>query len=218
MANAEKRRSAIGDRMHHEVMMQLPVAQVLQVGTGGILAGPEQISFWRDAIQTADSDRPTTVVIDLSLAVFLPQSVENFVFPIARKVASGYYGPSRLVVATPDRSLRNVLAALSAHLGVAMYVCDSPSSLADAQPVGVTPTEQQSLDLLRASGGGVSASDLADEAGLELSAASNRLVNLERRGLVFRIKRGGREGDLFADPRLAPLPAWYGDQGNAAES
>ena len=50
---------------------------------------------------------------------------------------------------------------------------------------------------------GSAASDLADRAGIEATAAGNRLVNLVRKGYVYRWERPRREGDLFVDPRLA---------------
>lgn len=187
----------------------LPSAQVILVGTGGILTGQDQIAFWREAVHTAPPTRPTTIVVDLTNAVLLPSGVESLILKLTRLVASGHYGPSKLVIATPDQSLRNVISGLALFHGLALYLCDSPQSLHDAKAAGATSTEEGSLEIIRTSGGAVSASALAQSADLELSAASNRLVSLEKRGYVFRVKRSGRDGDLFVDPRIAPLPTWY---------
>lgn len=187
----------------------LPPAQVLQVGTGGILT-PQEVPFWRDTFfQTAPPTVPNTLVVDLSLAVPLASSLEEFLVPLARKVVSGFYGPAKLVVCTPDPGVRQAIAGLALLHGLGIYVCESTRALHEAQPVGTTQTEQNSLQIIHTIGGAASASVFAAKAGLELSAASNRLVNLEKRGYVHRVKRGGREGDLFVDPRIVPVPDWY---------
>ena len=48
----------------------------------------------------------------------------------------------------------------------------------------------------------MTASALASAVGLQPTAANNRLVNIERKGFVLRVKRGRDEGDLFVDPRV----------------
>lgn len=184
-------------------------AQVLQVGTGGILT-PQEVPFWRDTFfQTAPPAVPNTFVVDLSLAVPLASALEDFLVPLARKVMSGYYGPAKLVVCSPDAGVRHAISGLALLHGIGVYVCDSIHALHAAQPVGMTPTEQNSFELIQKIGGAVSASVFAAKAGLEPSAASNRLVNLEKRGFVHRVRRSGREGDLFVDPRMASVPDWY---------
>lgn len=187
----------------------LAPAQVVKVGTGGYLV-PQEVAFWRDAFfRTAAPAQAATFVMDLTSAVPLASSLEELIVPLARRVATGHYGAAKLVVCTPDERLRNLIGGLAILHSIAFYVCASPAELQRAVPVGASQTEQESLTLLQSLGGMASASIFAAQASLQLSAASNRLVNLEKRGYVHRVKRGGGEGDLFVDPRTVPLPAWY---------
>ena len=197
--------------------MEPPQVQVLQVGTGGILT-PQEVPFWRDTFfQTALPATPNTLVVDLSLAVPLTSSLEEFIVPLARKVMSGFYGPAKLVVCSPDPHVRRAISSLAMSYNVGLYVCESARALNDARPVGTTPTEQSTIHVIQAMGGITTASAFAAKVNLELSAASNRLVNLEKKGYVHRVKRGGREGDLFVDPRTAIVPDWYAGTDTTAE-
>ena len=49
----------------------------------------------------------------------------------------------------------------------------------------------------------MTASKLAAEEGIKPSAATNRLVNLDRVGYLVRQPRGRREGDVYIEPRSA---------------
>ena len=190
-------------------MTESPQAQVLQVGTGGILT-PQEVPFWRDTFfQTAQPATPNTLVVDLSLAVPLTSSLEEFIVPLARKVMSGFYGPAKLVVCSPDPHVRRAISGLATLHNIGLYISESARTLHDAEPVGTTLTEQNTIQVIQALGGATTASAFAAKTNLELSAASNRLVNLEKKGYVHRVKRGGREGDLFIDPRTASVPDWY---------
>ena len=81
---------------------------------------------------------------------------------------------------------------------------ENPDDLDSARPIGdLTATERSTLELLKDVGGRATASDPADRAGIEATAAGNCLVNLVRKGYVYRCERPRREGDLFVDPRLA---------------
>lgn len=173
--------------------------------TGGLLAGTQQVARWRDSFSTAKPMEPATFVLELSAAVEA-QSLEDLIVPLAQKIKNGHYGSARLIVCTPDSRLRNLIAGIAAVHGLSFFIAASSASLNEAVPIGgPTPTEIQSLRLLQDLGGYASASTFAHKAGIELTAAGNRLSNLEKRGFVHRLKRPGREGDIFLDPRLVSV-------------
>ena len=70
-------------------------------------------------------------------------------------------------------------------------------------PAGdLTRADFETLEELGSSGSVTTVSSLAGAFGLQPTAANNRLVNVERKGFVLRVRRGRDEGDLFVDPRV----------------
>jgi hypothetical protein len=81
-----------------------------------------------------------------------------------------------------------------------------PEDVEEAVPAGsLTPTESDTLEELHAVGGGATAAAFAGAYGLAPNTANNRLLNLERKGYLYRLHGSRREGDLYVDPR-APAP------------
>jgi uncharacterized membrane protein len=133
-----------------------------------------------------------------------PGPLRELILPIAQAIRGGVYGQTVLFVSSAMDGVGDYLQDLAAANDVGLYWSDSPDDLQSARPVGdLTATERSTLELLKDVGGRATASDLADRAGIEATAAGNRLVNLVRKGYVYRWERPRREGDLFLDPRLA---------------
>ena len=85
-----------------------------------------------------------------------------------------------------------------------VYLGNSPFDLRDATPIGsLTQTKSITLDRIVMLGGQVTASMLAAAEGIRPTAATNRLVNLDREGYLVRQPRGRRKGDIFIEPRTA---------------
>lgn len=81
-----------------------------------------------------------------------------------------------LVVSTSQPAVSRVVSMLATALDVTLYLTPAADRLAEAKPVGrVTPTDLESLSTLRDLGGRVTASQFAEAASIEPTAAGNRL-------------------------------------------
>lgn len=133
-----------------------------------------------------------------------PGPLRELVLPVAQAIRGGVYGQTVLFVSSAMDGVGDFLQDLAFANDVGLYWSENPDDLKSARPVGdLTPTERSTLELLKDVGGRATASDLAERAGIESTAAGNRLVNLVRKGYVYRWERPRREGDLFVDPRIA---------------
>jgi uncharacterized membrane protein len=133
-----------------------------------------------------------------------PGPLRELVLPIAQAIRGGVYGQTVLFVSSAMDGVGEYLQDLAIANDVGLYWSENPDDLESARPVGdLTATERSTLELLKNVGGRTTAADLADRAGIEATAAGNRLVNLVRKGYVYRWERPRRDGDLFVDPRLA---------------
>lgn len=188
-----------------------PRVRVIRVSTGGALP-------WRRAqaeikasllIPPAPVKSPETLILDLADDEFEIVALTNMVLPLAERIRKGFHGPVRLVVATRDLGVGQFVDYLASKHSLAIFVSTGTSAdaLRRARPAGaMTATELVTMEaILRAEGPGITASALAERSGIELTAAGNRLVNLEKRGYVYRVRQPGREGDRFIDPRTAFL-------------
>ena len=109
-----------------------------------------------------------------------------------------------LSLARPTRVLEMPFAIWPQAHQLPLYLSPSPSNLWEGNPVGVlTETEKGTLDTIIALGGRVTASSLAAMENIRPSAATNRLVKLDREGYLLRQPRGRREGDIYIEPRSA---------------
>lgn len=174
----------------------------------GDLSDPTRAGATRDRElpPTARQER-TTLVLDLSGKLLSPASLREWIVPLGQRVRGGLYGDVRLVITTPDEATQELIALLAEKYKLGLFLASSPDprDVDDARPIGVlTTAESETLRWLRDAGGALTASQLAALTELEPSAATNRLVNLERRGLVFRLRRDGERADTFVDPRRAP--------------
>jgi len=154
---------------------------------------------------------PTVIDIDLTGMFPTPGVLQDFIVPLMQRIRGGIYDRMTLFVRTHDKSVVDFLDMLAKLHNFAMFVRTSNELYKESLPVGdLTGTERTTLNVLVDVGGAVTATELANDIGIEPTAASNRLVNLAKKGVVYRVSQPRREGDLFVDPRVAAEPATSG--------
>lgn len=148
-------------------------------------------------------------VLNLEGGFFELGVVDEMLMPVARGIPSGAYGDMSVVVVTSDDFVANYVRYLASSNRAPLWLSSSLEGFAEhAEPAGgLTEAEQETLRLVQRIGGRTTAAQLADALGIEQNAAGNRLVNLERKGYMFRHARSKREGDLFVIPIQASAPS-----------
>ena len=158
----------------------------------------------RLATQLKPTDEPQIIVLDLAGIAFTPSALQELVLPLAQRIRGGEHGTIRLVISTTDPGVSDFVRYMAHVHQLPLYLSYSPFDLQAGTPVGdLTETERSTLDTINVLGGHVTASQLAETEGIRPSAATNRLVNLDRVGYLVRHHRGRREGDLYIEPRSA---------------
>jgi hypothetical protein len=177
-------------------------------GTAGPLIDPALISRWRENwLKPSGVGEPTVLAINLEGRFPSPAVLLEIVVPLGLAARGRTLGPLTFVFCTSDSGIREILAALAEKYDVPLFVAPSVQRLAEAIPLGsLTPTESETLDIVRRLGGRVTVANFASASGLEPSAATNRLVNVYQKGFVHRVERPRRDGHLFLDPRVAIPP------------
>lgn len=156
------------------------------------------------AAQLHSTDSPRVLVLDLGGSAFTPLALQELILPLAQRIRGGEYGAMRLIISTSDPGVGNYIRYMAQAHDLPLYLSPSPSNLWEGHPVGsLTETQRGTLDTVIAFGGRVTASSLAAIDSIRPSAATNRLVNLDREGYLLRQPRGRREGDLYFEPRSA---------------
>lgn len=181
-----------------------PKVRLVSVGTGGILADRFNATWIAQQYlpPTAFNER-TTLILDLKGMDATPGALQNLILPIAQKIRDGVCGPVKLVLATSDPAIADFVRFLAQSHALPIFLVSSPEDLHDARPAGkLTGTEEETLSALLQLNGEASSPTIAERFAIELTAANNRLVNLEKKGYLFRVTKGGREADVFIDPRV----------------
>ena len=149
-------------------------------------------------------DDPQFLVLDLAGSAFTPSALQELILPLAQRIRGGEHGTVRLFISTPDPGVADFIRYMAQAHQLPLYISSSPFHLEEGTPVGdLTRTERSTLDTIVILGGRVTASTLAATEGIKPSAATNRLVNLDREGYLVRQPRGRRAGDLYIEPRSA---------------
>ena len=135
---------------------------------------------------------------------FGDRSLISLILPLVQRIHGGEDGTVRLVISTTDPLVGDFIHYMAEAHQLPIYLSHSPFDLREGTPVGaLTRTERSTLDTINVLGGQVTTSMLAEAEGIRPSAATDRLVNLDRDGYLFRQPRGRREGDLYIEPRSA---------------
>jgi len=171
----------------------------------GNLSAPHHALHAQDELPETASAGASLAILDLSGKQFSPASLRELVTLLGQRARGGVYGDIKVILVVTDDATREFIGFLSREYGWPMYVAQStdPRDIEEAQPVGdLTPAEQETLEQVRSLGGRATVANLAAVLDLEASAATNRLVNIERKGYLYRLKRPRKRGDLFVDPRI----------------
>ena len=171
-----------------------------------LLKDPQRAALVRDrlATQLRHSDEPQVLVLDLAGITLTPASLQELILPLAQRIRGGEYGTVRLIISTTDPGVADFVRYMAQAHQLPLYLSRSPFDLSEGTPIGnLTATESSTLDTIVTLGGQVTASKLAETEGIKPSAATNRLVKLDRDGYLVRQPRGRREGDVYIEPRSA---------------
>ncbi len=189
-----------------------PTPRVSYIGTGGILSNLARVAELRDenypptAVQS-----PRTEVFDLAGMTPTVAALRELIVPLGQRLRGGVLGDVRLVIATPDRAVAEIVSLLAREHKLPLFLAtsSSPEDVARGEPAGdLTRTELDTLEELGGLGGRTTVASFAEAFDIEPTAANNRLVNLTRKGYVYRLERGRRRGDLFMDPRSTMTGDW----------
>ena len=162
-----------------------------------------------ELVGTGTFSSPTALVIDLEDSIPSSVVLHELVVGVGTKLESGFFGSLAVIIASPDRVVRDVIRALAAAHGVPLYIAESSAEPWLAEPaLPLTPIEEATRQLVGALGGRVTVSEVAEAAGLDHTAAGNRLAGLSRQHFLFRQARAPRFGHLYIDP-LAARPAGF---------
>lgn len=151
-----------------------------------------------------DFDDPQVLVLDLAGVAFTPSFLQEMILPLAQRIRGGEHGRVHLVACTTDPAVGDYIRYMAQAYQLPVYLSRSPLHLEEGIPVGnITGTQRDTLDTIIMLGGQVTASSLANAEDIGPSAATNRLVNLNREGYLIRQPRGRRKGDVYIEPRSA---------------
>jgi hypothetical protein len=197
-----------------------PNRNVKSLDWSGVLEGVGWAAALRDTMLPPTAfQSPTTVVIDLEGVSPTASALREVVVPLGQRIKGGTYGQVRLVIAARDEGVAEIIDLLALNYELPLFIARSIASedVTRARPAGnLTSTERGTLNDLIGAGGWSTVSAMSARIGLESSAATNRLVGLERKGYLYRMARNRRAGDIFVDPRADMQTLPFDEIGNAS--
>lgn len=180
-------------------------APVMPGGTVGPLVDRAAVAeFMANLINASGVKDPTVLVVNLEGRFPAPAVLIDLVVPLGEAASRGTRGPLAVVFVTSDDATRGVLKALAETYDLAIFIAPAIDELREAEPAGaLTPTDHATLEVLQSLGGRATVARFAQASGLEATAATNRLVSLQKKGFLQRVDRSRRDGSLYLDPRAA---------------
>jgi len=188
-----------------DVSLSLPGTIVVRPPTiGPWFDVPKAAEFRKTAFPPTTLQSPTVYMLDLNSVYPVADVLEEYVVILAREIRDGIHGSVSLVVDTRNLSIRHQLGHLAGTYRLPLFLASpqSPLSVAEAEPAGLTPSESETLEMIAEMGGRVTAPALAKRLHLQHTAALNRLTPLAEKGFLYRKRQPGRTPDLFCDPRF----------------
>jgi hypothetical protein len=184
--------------------LTIPDRRVLRSDTGDLSDPAYAVQELDRRLPPTAWQTPFTAILDLRGKLLSPASLRRTIVTLGQRLRGGVYGDIKVVVVTTDPDIAELVDLIAREAGFSIFIADSPE-IELARPAGdLTPAERETLNTLHQFGGRTTVSAFAGHIGIETTAANNRLVNLDRKGYLYRIKRGRRDGDLFVDPRTPP--------------
>lgn len=180
-------------------------APVMPGGTVGPLVDRAAVAeFVANLVNASGVKEPTVLIVNLEGRFPAPAVLIDLVVPLGEAASRGTRGPLAVVFVTSDDATRGVLKALAEAYDLAIFIAPAVDRLRDGEPAGaLTATDHATLEVLQSLGGRATVARFAQAAGLEASAATNRLVSLQKKGFLHRVERSRRDGSLYLDPRAA---------------
>ncbi|SRR6266508_5119026 len=179
--------------------------RVIRIATGDLSDPALAVKAVDDELPPTSFDSAFVAVLDLRGKLFSPVSLKRAILTVGQRLRGGVYGNLKLVVLTSHDDIRDLIDLLARQHDLPLFLADSPQGIDDARPAGIlTTSDRETLDELKQVGGRATVAAFAGYMDIAPTAGNNRLVNLERKGYVYRVKRGRRQGDLFIDPRTSP--------------
>ena len=131
-----------------------------------------------------------------------PSVLRNVIVTLGENVRAGRYGEFTFVVSSEDSATRTTISDIATAQNLSLFVSSSPTELCDAEPVGcLTAKDRETLSFVLKVGGTVTATEFAQQLGIEQTTAGNRLTALHKKGFLQRLERPHPIGDQFMDPR-----------------
>jgi len=180
----------------------------------GDLTDPEQVIHVVEDLKPGTGEGPHLAILDLSGKLFSPASLRQLIVPFGQQILGGVFGQMKVVIVSADPAVLEQVALLAREHQLPFFLAVSrdPAAVEQAMPAGdLTPSEAETLNYIRELGGMTTVARLAEAMNLESNAATNRLVNVDRKGYLYRIKRNRQLGDLFVDPRTRRQALVAGD-------
>lgn len=181
----------------------------------GDLSDPAQAVHVLEGMQPeTGTPGPHLAILDLSGKLLSPASLRELIVSVGRRIKGGVYGDMKLVIVSSDQAVIEQASLLAREHQLPIFLARSrePAAIEEALPAGdLTEADRETLGYLRRLGGLATVSRFAEEMELEPSAATNRLVNVDRKGYLYRLKRGRKLGDLWIDPRTRRQALVAGD-------
>lgn len=164
----------------------------------------EATRFIQQAVQPTGVHEPTTLVLNLEGRPPTPAGAYQLVVEVGQKIKSGAWAGIAVVLASSDSSLKAVCQALAETHELPLFWTQSVADIAQAEPLSkLNPAEKETLEALRRCGGMATVGLLAQAIGADHTATGNRVSNLDKRHLIFRIDRPRPSGHVYMDPRIA---------------
>jgi DNA-binding Lrp family transcriptional regulator len=196
--------------------VRYPHPEVRFVGTTGVVSDIDRARELRDHNLMPATGRvwPRRLVLELSGgANFTPAALEEIVVPLGERYLSGKGGDiAGIVFVSPDEALQRAILALGRNYGFPFYVASSRRSedVRNAQAATeLSAAEIETMEAIAKHGGHATAAQLATALSLEAPAVNNRVTNLSRRGLVYKVERNRRQGAEYVDPRYLETDVFF---------
>lgn len=175
----------------------------IPVGTGyAVWDDPHGEKLVQQFMPSNRQHGPMIGILHLGEVIPTPNILQNVIVAMAEDVRAGRYGNFAFVVSSQDDATRNVVKNIAAAQDLPIFITDSSIHLKNAEPVGaLTPRDRETLDHVLSEGGTVTATEFAQQLGIEQTTAGNRLIALVRKGYLQRVERPHPSGDQFIDPR-----------------
>jgi hypothetical protein len=182
----------------------LPLLESRAPTVAGPLFGAADTWFEDDLVRASGVNTPTVLVVNLEGRFPGAAVLHDWLLSLGRSLRGGLLGPLAIVLATPDAALGETVRAICTAYDLPFFLASSRDSLDHAEPLGpLSRADQQTMEVLRRLGGRATASMVAQTAGIDHTAAGNRLANLDRRHILLRVDQPRRQGHLYLDPRSA---------------